>query len=291
MKKKSIWFLTSFLLLFLFLNSSCSRETIQEEDLKKKNISVSFCIDILGVNEPIFTKPLLDILGTLEKRGELTLQIVECQNRSEYEKRLSQCAKTTDLVVAGPMMAEATRETAKLFPDKYFVLFDFYLPGNNIIPVVFEEDKMAKTALDICKNHSKTKKVAAIFPGNPDSPLSIFLNRIWKDGTVDFVPYDASVGSVLMILKRFQDNHIDFVYLAKASYLEDTLLALSKEQNRNMQVVCPRIILSKEQTSVVFCQIEKNFDPILKEILQDYKDGQLTSKNYFVRDFNTILTK
>jgi hypothetical protein len=292
MRKKVFFRLLPVLLLIsLFFWSACQPKNTQPTMNKKKNLSVSFCIDILGENEPIFTKPLLNTLLSFEKRDDLQLQTVLCQNRSDYLEGLTICAKNSDFVIAGSLMAEEVREIATHYPDNYFILFDFSLPGKNIISVVFPEEGMAKIAWDSSIQQSKTKKIGAIFPGNPEHPLSVLLQDIWKLGSVDFVPFDASASSVIKTLQRFQQEKIDFVYLAKASYLEDAILTLSKEEGNNLHLVCPRVILNPEQSSVVTCQIEKNYDAILKNLFQDYRAGALKAKTYFVSDFTSVLTK
>jgi hypothetical protein len=74
-------------------------------------------------------------------------------------------------------------------------------------------------------------------------------------------------------------------------YLEDIITTLSKEKISNLQVVCPRIILPTKQSSVVFATIEKNYQPILEQLINEFKNKEIKPQTYLVSDFISVLTR
>jgi hypothetical protein len=286
--KKLISFI--FIAILLISHVSCQKKQIANPLNNKQGVSVSFCIDILDAQEPIFTKPVLEALEKMEKSGLIKLYKQICDNKAEYTRKLSLCAQNSDLIIAGPLMKEELVETSELFPNKFFILLDFPAKGSNIASIVFREEDMAKRALIICQNNSKTKKIGAIFPGDPDSSLSIVLKHSLTVTKMDFIPVGTKSFLVLEKIKSWNLSQIDFIYLARASYLEEVITSLSKEVNSNLQVVCPRIILT-DKTSPVFATIEKNYQPILEQLINEFSKKEIKPETYLVSDFISVLNQ
>lgn len=282
----SLIFITSLLISL----SACQKKQRFHSSPDKTGISVSFCSDILGEEEPIFTKPVLTIMESMANTGIIRLTKQVCTNKADYINQLSVCAQSSDLIFGGALMAEELIEVSHLFPNKFFVLLDFPAKGSNIASVLFREEDMLKRAMTICLNNSKTKKIGALFPGDPTTSLSIVLKNTIP-ALVDFIPLDSSSEFTINKLNSFSQNQVDFVYLAKAPYLEDVVASLAKDNKTGIQLVCPRIILSPGQSSVVFATIEKNYQPILYSLIKAYETKQIKAQTYFSSDFISVLTR
>jgi len=85
-------------------------------------VSVGFCIDILGLEEPVFTKPFLTALHTLEKKRRIRLAIQTSHFASEYKSALENLARQNQVVFCGPLFSRFIMQVAKEFPETYFVL-------------------------------------------------------------------------------------------------------------------------------------------------------------------------
>ncbi|MDD4664083.1 MAG: BMP family ABC transporter substrate-binding protein [Caldisericia bacterium] len=87
-----------------------------------QTLSVGFCIDILGPEEPVFTKPFLTAFNTLEKKKRIHLEIQTCDFASEYKTALRNLAQQNRIVFCGPLFSRFIMQVAKEFPETYFVL-------------------------------------------------------------------------------------------------------------------------------------------------------------------------
>ena len=85
-------------------------------------VSVGFCIDILGDEEPVFTKPFLTTLQALEQKRSIRLETQICRFASEYKTALSDLAQKNRIVFCGPLFSQSIAQAAKEFPETYFVL-------------------------------------------------------------------------------------------------------------------------------------------------------------------------
>lgn len=287
MQKKILILSLTFILLSL---SSCQNKQTPKADDKVQAKTVSFCIDILGPREPIFTEPVTTALMELAKTDIRLIKQI-CKEKSEYSQQLMLCANQSDLIIAGPLMAEELTEVAAKFPDKFFILLDFPAKGKNIASIIFSEEDMAKRALTICLNNSKTKKIGALFMGVPDSPLSVVLTHSLQPARIDFVKVFEKSSEVLKKIRSWEKEQIDFIFIDKAPYLEETISSLSKDKTRTVQIVCPRIILPPDQLTPVLATIEKNYKPILTKLVTAFLKEKNSAQIYLVNDFISVLTR
>jgi hypothetical protein len=85
-------------------------------------VSVGFCMDIMGSEEPVFTKPFLASLQQLKAKGKIRLTILPSHFASEYPSALSALAKRNHLVFCGPLFSDVIAKAAEEYPETYFVL-------------------------------------------------------------------------------------------------------------------------------------------------------------------------
>jgi len=114
-----IYIIVSWLLLLWLVPAGCSLLPGKPLD---QALSVGFCIDILGSEEPVFTKSFLAALHTLEKKRVIRLETKTCDYASEYKTALRNLAQKNRIVFCGPLFSRYIMQAAKEFPGTYFVL-------------------------------------------------------------------------------------------------------------------------------------------------------------------------
>lgn len=252
---------------------------------------ITFCIDILGKEEPIFTQPVLKLLAEMEKEQIITLHLESCQNKADYIETLTRIAKTTSFVITGALMAEEVATVASLYPNCSFLVLDFPMDSTNVSSLVFREEDMAKRAMALGRNQSTTKKIGAMFLGEKEASLSKALWEVCQPAEVSFLSLENSSQQAFDRLQLWKKEGIDFVYLARAPYLESIVLSESKTKSKPIQIICPRLILPEENQKTVFAFLEKNYRPLLEKILKDMVHQKKQGQIYWSTDFSLVLTR
>jgi|GEM_PF-5301280 basic membrane lipoprotein Med (substrate-binding protein (PBP1-ABC) superfamily) len=90
--------------------------------LSTHQVLVGFCMDIMGSEEPVFTKPFLASLQQLKAKGKIRLTILPSRFASEYPSALSALAKRNHLVFCGPLFSDVIAKAAEEYPETNFVL-------------------------------------------------------------------------------------------------------------------------------------------------------------------------
>lgn len=255
-------------------------------------IPVTFCIDLLGKEEPIFTKPLLLVLSRLEQEDFIQLTIKECSTKSDYIDTLSRSASNQSIVLTGPLMAEEVEVVAKEYPDSHFLVLDFPLYHNNISSIAFLEEAMACRAIQVGRNQSVSKKIGALFPGAVEDPLSVWLKKACQPHLVEFVPIDSSSQVALAILAKWRKEGVDFIYIARSSHLETIILSeSSRNEGDRFRIICPKLNLPTEKQKAVVAYLEKNYEPLLRKLLPILKQPKKQGQLYWSTDFSLVLTR
>jgi len=105
-----------------------------------------------------------------------------------------------------------------------------------------------------------------------------------------FIPFGSSSSRMLEAIKEISLPPIDFVYIGQASYLEEMITIMTKNNPSNLGVVCPKLIIS-EKMSPVFATIEKNYTPSLTKLIDEYRAKKQLPSLLFVSDFSSVLTR
>jgi hypothetical protein len=273
--------------LVLWNSYGCTKKTSVPIPAENQ-IRVGMVIDILGTQEPIFTKPVVSLLQEMEKTGKIVLSLQTCSHKAEYEKNLILLSETNHLIIVGPLFAKEVAKIAPLYPYKHFISLDFPVKGPNITSLLFREEDMALRGLTLCRNQSKTKKIGAIFQGDPGSSFSVVLTDTIPEARTLFIPFGSSSSRMLEAIKEISLPPIDFVYIGQASYLEEMITIFFKNNQSNLGIVCPKLIIS-EKITPIFATIEKNYTPSLTKLIDEYRAKKQLPSLLFVSDFSSVL--
>ncbi|MCK5847972.1 MAG: hypothetical protein KAH01_02095 [Caldisericia bacterium] len=213
---KSIYLLLSFFILFAFCG--CEKITFFN---KPDIISIGFCIDILGVDNTSFAKPVLAALESASRKEQISLSTIVCKNKNKYKESLIELSDNNDLVIASHFMIEELTFCAQENTQTHFVIFNSYsLPSektivpstSNITYFVFSEENAAEIAGFISSEINNCEPSGIIFSGYNMSPLR---NRIYNSYVSGV--HSSHINSTKTVC-LFSDEDLDFAQNERISF-------------------------------------------------------------------------
>ena len=275
----SKWIPIVCMLCLCLILSSCLPSSRQNKKDPAPLLKVSFCVDILGQKEPVFSAPFLQALQEIEQTGQIQLSVFTARFKTEYSTILSSAASGCDIVFCGPLMAETLPETAQKYPLTFFITFQTPATGSNVASYLYREEDMAAMAGFLCHRFSKTKKIGAIMTGDRLSNLSIVAGDAFikqaqygddpDSVDVNFVGTDASLSESKEIYRRLLLEQTDMLYLASGRFLPDLLSEGMIKPSFPIGVICPWVRTVDNENVPILGMIGKKYKPFLEKIIQD----------------------
>lgn len=184
---------------------------------------VAMVTDIGGLGDKSFNDAAYDGLKMLQSKFGAEIKVVESKKMEDYVPNLKSLAdQKFDMIWAiGFLMADATKEVAKMYPDQKFGIVDdasFSLP--NVVNVTFKEQEGSFLVGLIAAKDSKKNKVG--FVGGMEFPLIQKFEAGYKAGVKAANPkakiYTAYVGAFDNPAKGKELAQAQFAYGADIVY-------------------------------------------------------------------------
>lgn len=182
-----VYILLSLTLVGLLFLAHCTRLPLQPDT---GIIQAGFCIDILGLDEPVFTKPFLKSLQDLEKKHLLQLDVQTCTFARDYESILQAMAQKNQLIFCGPLFSDIIVQIASKNPATFFVLLQSIptMPSqeNNPLPnlqvILFNKEIQSGLMGQLCHFYPKKAHFWLVTDLSSDNPIRILQENTFFKG-------------------------------------------------------------------------------------------------------------
>jgi len=284
-KKKFIIF--ALLITFLALSSSCRRKPL---NTNLRRLNICFCVDSLGLNEPVFNKKVYSALSEINLRSEFNIIIRRGELKENYLKNLKEFAVASDILICGYLMNDEILKVSLEFPRKYFILLDGIASDDkdmpvyrdNIVSCVFDESEKAFLAGEVTGIFlKKDEKAGIICVGDKLKSHSRFVVDSFRKGIEEhnssveikyrFIkdPNDSAIA--LSLFNELSQEKCKIVYLCNGGYITSIFDSIESKY--------PLIISEEIGTATggknLLGTVDKNYKVVLETIIKDIVEKKL----------------
>lgn len=261
----------------------------------QQRVLVGFCSDIVGQEEPVFTKPFLTALRVLEEQGKIELQVQPCQFASEYSAALGKLARSNRVVFCGPMFSRVIVRAAQDYPDTLFVLMLAIpdpLPADalslpNLQWLLYRKDDTAFLMGQISSFFPK-KAFCWLVTDLPDHhPIRIYEETAFIKGlqpsthSQGILEWPAAKTSSMDTSLTTPDQPVAIYCVTEGAYVPAFLEWITRLPGQQRYIVLPDGAWTSEQNLIVLGNILKNYTLPLEYILdQVISDSWQTGVHY-----------
>jgi len=182
-----VYILLSLSLVCFLTLTNCKRIQLQPET---GIIQAGFCVDILGLDEPVFTKPFLESLQNLEKKHFIRLDVQTCTFARDYESVLQTMAQKNQLIFCGPLFSEIIVQAARKNPATFFVLLQsiptLSSQENSNLPnlqvILFNKESQSGLMGQLCRFYPKKAHFWLVTDLSSDNPIRILQENTFFKG-------------------------------------------------------------------------------------------------------------
>jgi basic membrane protein A len=276
--------------IFLFFSFSASAQYLE----------VALVSDIGGFGDYSYNDQLRASINAVEQNLNILFEFRESTLMTEYLENINYFAENKfDLIWGvGFTMERAIKETAQMYPERNFVIFDGIVKEENVTSITFKKEEAAFLAGIIAALESQNSKIAFIGAKENDElkQYQVGFNTGAKKANSEVKIYNRYLGSfnnfskAKNITEELAAENIDIIFYT-AGAASSGIIEAAIEQNINL------ISLNRTDINLapnnVLTVILKNTDQIAKRIIEaHYNDNYINEiKEYGISDNAFVLAQ
>lgn len=289
----NLYIILSIFVISLFSLAGCGN-TITRKD--NEPIPTGFCVDILGTNEPVFSKPFLESLERLEKKHLIRLEIRSCEFAKEYKNALISLAQNNRLVFCGPFFSELIMDVAKINPSTFFVLFQS-IPNHstqeilklpNLQVILFKKEDQSSLMGQLCYYYSNQAQFWLVTALPSDNPIRIlqenmFIKGMQKPSRLKSILEWPLSSDQSQELAAITDRGMDQVFcLTEGAYLPSFLEWSQKLTQDSFYLIMPDKAWSQNQSFPLLGTITKSYPEILERMVKQVQKNAWSKGIHYI---------
>ncbi len=185
---------------------------VAHNEARQSNLRVALVTDVGRIDDGSFNQSAWEGVLRAEEEFGAEVDFIETENSTDYASNIAEFAEDGyDIIVTvGFALGEATIEAAAAYPDVYFIGVDQFQvePVDNVVGLVFEEDKAGFLAGVLAAGLTESGTIAAVL-GTDQVPPVVAFNEGYRSGA----DWAAGVlGKEVNIISTYHPGGLDVAF-------------------------------------------------------------------------------
>lgn len=275
---------------------------------RQGDLRVALVTDVGRVDDGSFNQSAWEGVQRLEEEFGAEVDFIETESSTDYQSNIAEFAEDgyDVIVTVGFALGEATNEAAAAYPDVYFIGVDQFQVESidNVVGLVFEEDKSGFLAGVLAAGLTETEVIAAVL-GTDQVPPVVAFNEGYQSGALwagDILGKDITILSTYhpggldvaftdpqwgaSTARQALDQDADVVFAAGGLTGNGGLVEVASAAGDGNPPYCIGVdtdqwLTVPEAHPCLVSSATKIIDDGIFNIVRDYLDGITYSGNYF----------